>query len=217
MVETTGKPRKVVGRTVAIVLAIVCVILSAGLIATIVVYLPSASTINRLNSENAGLEGNMTSLNQQILNLQNMLSQRDGTISDKDSQISSLNNQLSGLNNDLQSVLNVLYMNASATLLSTQEFSLAAGENSSMWEAGVDYLGLDYAGYVVVSVGSSSDTTFVQIVYSGYGINFDETKIVGTSGSAGFPVLPNDNINIIIGNTELVDSVNGTIVVTYYY
>src|SRR3989337_1670065 len=104
MVEAEGKPRKVVGRTVAIVLVIVCIVLSAGLIAAIAVYLPTESTIARLNSENAGLEGNMTVLTQQILNLQNMLSQREGSITDKDNQISSLTNEVTSL-------LNILYLN----------------------------------------------------------------------------------------------------------
>ena len=205
MVEAASKPRKVVGRTVAIVLVIVCIVLSAGLIAAIAVYLPTESTIARLNSENAGLEGNMTVLTQQILNLQNMLSQREGSITDKDNQISSLTDEVASL-------LNILYLNASGTQVPNQEFSLAAGENSSVWDSGVQY-----AGYFIVQVESSSNTTLVQMVYSSFGINFDQTIIVGTSGSAGFPVLPANSINVIVGNTELVDSVNGTVTVTYYY
>ena len=207
--EAAGKQRKVVGRTVAIVLVIVCVVLSAGLIAAVAVYLPTASTIARLNSENAGLEGNMTVLTQQILNLQNMLSQRDGSISDKDSQIADLN---AAYNDEVNSLLNILYLNASGTPAENQDFSLAAGENSSVWDSGVQY-----AGYFIVSVESSSNTTFVQMVYSSFGINFDETVVVGTSGSAGFPGLPANNIKVIVGNTELVDSVNGTVTVTYNY
>ena len=212
MVETASKQRKVVGRTVAIVLVIVCVVLSAGLIAAVAVYLPSASTIDRLNSENAGLKGNMTVLNQQIVSLQNILAQREGSIDDKDSQISALNNEVSALNDDVDGLLNLLYLNATGTAVSNQSFSLAAGENSIVWGGDVDY-----AGYFTVSVQSSSNTTFVQMVYSSFEINFDDTIVVGTSGIAGFPVLPTDNINVIIGNTELVDSVNGTVTVTYNY
>ena len=212
MVETASKQRKVVGRTVAIVLVIVCVVLSAGLIAAVAVYLPSASTIDRLNSENAGLKGNMTVLNQQIVSLQNILAQREGSIDDKDSQISALNNEVSALNDDVDGLLNLLYLNATGTAVSNQSFSLAAGENSIVWGGDVDY-----AGYFTVSVQSSSNTTFVQMVYSSFEINFDDTIVVGTSGIAGFPVLPTDNINVIIGNTELADSVNGTVTATYHY
>ena len=97
-------------------------------------------------------------------------------------------------------------------MVPNQGFSLAAGENSFVWNGDVNY-----AGYFIVSVESSSNTTFVQMVYSSFGINFDQTIVVGTSGSAGFPVLPADSIDVIIGNTELVDSVNGTVTVTYHY
>ena len=206
MVEAEGKQRKFVGRTVAIVLVIVCVVLSAGLIAAVAVYLPTESTIARLNSENAGLKGNMTVLIQQIVNLQSVLAQSEGSISDKDNQIGNLTEEVNGL-------LNILYLNVEETPISNQGFSLAAGENFTVWAGGVDY-----AGYFAVSVESSSNTTSVQIVYSSLvGINFDQTIIVGTSGIAGFPVLPADSITVIIGNTELVDSVNGTITVIYKY
>ena len=212
MVETASKQRKVVGRTVAIVLFIVCVVLSAGLIAAVAVYLPTADTIARLNSENAGLKGKMTALNQQLVNLQNILAQSENSISDKDSTISALNNEVSALNDEVNGLLNLLYLNATGTAVSNQSFSLAAGENSIVWGGDVDY-----AGYFTVSVQSSSNTTFVQMVYSSFEINFDDTIVVGTSGIAGFPVLPTDNINVIIGNTELADSVNGTVTATYHY
>ena len=205
MVEASGKPRKVVGRTVAIVLVIVCVILSAGLIAVVAVYLPTASTIARLNAENAGLDGNVTLLSQQLVNLHNDLAQLESSISTKDSTINSLNDQVNGL-------YNVLFLNATGTPVSNQGFSLAAGENSNVWNGNVDY-----AGYITASVQSSSNTTFVQLSYSAFGINFDDKIVVGASGVAGFPVLPTDNINVIVGNTELVDSVNGTVTVTYHY
>ena len=205
MVEAAGKQRKVVGRTVAIVLVIVCVVLSAGLIAAVAVYLPTASTIARLNSENAGLKGNMTVLAQQIVNLQNILAQREGSTLDKDYQIGNLSEQVNGL-------WDVLYLRVSVTPVLNQEFSLATGENSIVFGDIVEY-----AGYFIVSVESSSNTTFVQMTYSSFGINFDQTIIVGTSGSAGFPGLPAESIDVILGNTELADSVNGTVTVTYNY
>jgi cell division protein FtsB len=212
MVETENKPRKVVGRTVAIVLIIVCVVLSTGLIAAVAVYLPTASTIDRLNSENAGLNGNVTVLTQQIANLQNTLTQRENTISNTNYTISSLNAEINALNDEINGLLNVLYMNASETPISNQEFSVFPSENSTIWSGTINY-----AGYFTVSVESSSNTTFVQLAYYSYGINFDQTMLVGTSGIVGFPVLPADNINVILGNAELVDSVNGTVSVNYYY
>ncbi len=208
MVETTNKPKKIGGRTIAIVLGMVCLVLAAGLIAAVAVYLPTQSTIARLNSENAGLQGNVTSLSQQIVNLQNILTQRDGSIADKDSQIADLR---ASYDDEINNLLNILNLNVSATL-EGREFSMATGENLTIWAGSVNY-----AGYFTVLVDSSSNTTFAQVTYSSFGINFDQSIVVGTSGIASFPVLPDDNINIILGNTELVDSVNGAVTVTYIY
>ena len=73
-----------------------------------------------------------------------------------------------------------------------------------------------YAGCVSVAVESTSNTTYVQVAYSSYGVNYNQTVTMGTGASAVFPVLPGD-ITIVIGNTELVDEVTGTASATYRY
>jgi hypothetical protein len=73
-----------------------------------------------------------------------------------------------------------------------------------------------YAGYVSVDVQSNSTTTYVEVIYSSYGVNYDNSVTVGTSGTAAFPVLPG-SVEIRVGNTETVDSVNATVTATYYY
>ena len=75
---------------------------------------------------------------------------------------------------------------------------------------------LNFAGFVSVAVQSSSNTTYVEVVYSSYGVNYDNSVTVGTSGTAAFPVLPG-TIEIRVGNTETVDSVNATITALYNY
>ena len=78
--------------------------------------------------------------------------------------------------------------------------------------------GINYAGYIVVSAQSTSDTTYVQMLYNNYGVNFDYNVTVGTSGTAYFPVLPGE-IEIRIGNTDayIGDFINATAVAAYYY
>jgi len=52
-----------------------------------------------------------------------------------------------------------------------------------------------YSGYVSVNVTSSTtNTTYVEVIYSSHGITYDNTITVGTNGTADFPVLTNVQI-----------------------
>jgi len=208
MVEETGQ-KKVVGRTIAIVLGIICIVLSAGIVVVLAAYLPAQGAINSLNSQVATQNATITSQSQQISALQNSLSQIGNDQTDKDAQIADLNSQLQELTTYYN---NLLLLNASGILVLNQGVSLPASGNSSIWN---DYL--DYAGYVVVQVQSSSNTTFANVVYStNYGVNFNEVVVVGTSGSAVFPVLPG-LIDVRVGNTEPTDTVSATVAAIYHY
>ena len=199
--------RKVVGRTVVIVLGLICVVLAAGLVGVLAVYLTgstSASEINRLKAENTALKGNMTALTNQYATLQNSLSQANANVE-----------SLTADNNDLQdyaaSLLNVLNLNVSAAIVPNQAGQIEAGENLTVFN---DFI--DYAGYITVQVTSDSNSTFVQVIFSFGGFNFDNTVVVGESGTAAFPVLPG-SVTVNVGNTELTDAVNATVTATYIY
>jgi type II secretory pathway pseudopilin PulG len=74
-----------------------------------------------------------------------------------------------------------------------------------------------YAGYLEVLVNSTSINTFVTVQYDAFDFNFDETQVVGRSGLAVFPLLPSDEIDVIIGNQNFLQDATITIQITYHY
>jgi cell division protein FtsL len=207
MVEKTSQ-KKVVGRTVAIALGMVCIVLLAGLVGAIVVYMPM---VNNLQSQMTEKDNTISSLNSQISDLNNSLNQISNSTSNKDTQIAALNSQVADLNSQISSLTNILYLNASAFLVYNQGVTQDPNASTTVF---IDML--NYAGYVSVDVQSNSTTTYVEVIYSSHGVNYDNNMTVGTSGTAAFPVL-RGTVEIRVGNTDTVDSVNATVTATYYY
>ena len=199
--------KKVGGRTVVIVLGLICVILAAGLVGVLAIYFYQAASnsaeIEELKAENTNLKGNQTTLIQQLSTLQTSLSQARNEIESKNAEIADFNEAYNSL-------LNLLYLNASQTLLN-QPVQIDAGANTTVFN---DYI--QYAGYVTVQIASSSNTTYAQVLYTYSGFYFDDLVVVGESGTAAFAVLPGP-IEIRIGNTETASSVNATVAVTYVF
>jgi hypothetical protein len=208
MTEETSQ-KKVVGRTIAIVLGMICIVLSASLVAVLALYLPSANSNSQLKSEIAEKNDMINSQNttivsqsQQIVALQSSLQQAtSGNVE-----------EIAYLEDYVSELLNVVYMNASSYLLLNQGVALVANESVTVWS---DYM--TYAGYVTVQVQSSSNTTYAQVVYSTYGVDYDETKVVGTGGAVSFPVLPASIVEVKLGNTEASSSVEATVTAVYVY
>ena len=75
-----------------------------------------------------------------------------------------------------------------------------------------------YAGYVTIYVlDSTSDKTYVQVIYESSGVVFNSGKVDVTSrGIESFPVLPG-NIIIRIGNNEPANAASETLAVTLHY
>ncbi len=210
--ETTQK--KVVSRNVVLVLGLICIILSAGLVAVFALYLPSANSAGRLESD--------------IKAKDNLIASQNATISSQSATISSLSRQVLALQNSSQSsikdeqiaqlnayisdLLNVLYLNASTTLLQNQLVQLNASDSISIWSDS-----LTYAGFITVEVQSGSNTTFAQVVYSSFGVNYNETIVVGTNGAASFPVLPATIVDLRLGNSETSGAFNSTVTATYHF
>jgi hypothetical protein len=75
-----------------------------------------------------------------------------------------------------------------------------------------------YAGYVSVWVQTSTTTnTRVRVIYSSHGVDYDGEIGVGSSGTAVFPLLPSSNIEIRVGNHNLVSGATETVTITYHY
>ncbi len=213
--KKTEKPvkKRTNWRNLATALMMVCIVLLASVIGVIAYYLPTVSDLNSQIAEKdnaiAELNTNATSLSQQALALQNEINQ-------KDSEITDLEDTVDYLNELTEYYVGLLMLNASATLISPTAIQpLNASESVMIYS--YEY-GLEYAGYVGVGVESTSNTTYVQLLYNYKTVEFNQNVTVGKSGTAYFPVLP-AVIEIWVGNTDTYtgDLVNATVSATYYY
>ncbi len=197
-------------RNLATALIMVCIVLLASVIGTIAFYLPTVSDLDSQIAEKnfniAELNANITSLNTQVSDLQDNLDQ-------KDSEISDLEESLEYLSALTEHYFSILLMNESSYLLAQRDVAMNASESTMIYQ-----YGLDYAGYVSVNVESTSNTTYVQLLYSYKGVNYNQNATVAENGIAYFPVLPAVT-EIWIGNAETYngDIVNATVTAVYYY
>jgi cell division protein FtsB len=205
--------RKVVGRKVAIILGAVCIALAAGMIVTLFAYLPLAGQADSLKAQVTEKDQSIAALTSQVSSLNAQISSLSGG-ANSSSNVIYLQNMVNDLQGEITRLQNVLYMNASATLIPSQGFQLDANSNMTIWDQ--PDTPLFYAGFVTVSVTSSSNSTFVELAYSSYGLVYDNVVTVGTGGTAYFPVLPGA-IVITLGSFEANSTVTGTAVVTYIY
>ncbi|MBN1357173.1 hypothetical protein JW988_00225 [Candidatus Bathyarchaeota archaeon] len=210
--EKPGKKRTN-WRNLATALMMVCIVLLASVIGVIAYYLPTVSDLDSQIAEKditiSSLNSNATSLAAQVADLQDDLDQKDGEIDDLEADVASLNAIT-------EYYVSLLLLNESSALVSSTALDpLNASESIMIYR--YEY-GLDYAGYVSVSVESTSNTTYVQLLYAYKGVEFNHNVTVGESGTAYFPVLP-AVIEIWVGNTDTYtgDLVNATVSAAYYY
>lgn len=75
-----------------------------------------------------------------------------------------------------------------------------------------------YAGYVIVWVQSSTTTNaYARVIYHFLGVTFDTQKTAPVGVKDVFPVLPDSNIEVRVGNSNLVNGATMTVTITYYY
>ena len=190
---------KTVSRNLAIVLAIIIAILLASLIGTIAYY----SNLNRSLSSNAGASSNVSS-SQEISTLQSQ-------IAELNQEINSLQSNINALNQEINTLTNIVNLQEQKTLVNQQTISQPAG-SYDYWN-----FQLQYAGYIVVYVYSSTTTnTYVEVVWNYNGINYDQRITVGASGSAAFPVLPT-TVQVRVGNTNIFNGATETVSIVYVY
>lgn len=196
--------KKVVSRNVAITLGLICVILAVGLVGAVANY---TSIISGKDNTIASKDSQIASLNSQITDKDDTISSLNSQIASKDSQISSLNSQVS----DLTDTINLA---KSTTWVDDQTISQPASSYTHWTPA---FSG-SYAGYVSVWVQTSTTTnTYVRVIYSAYGVTYDNQIGVGTGGTAVFPLLPCSSIDIRVGNTNLFNGATETVTITYHY
>jgi hypothetical protein len=147
-----------------------------------------------------------------------IIREKDSTIADltnqlaDTSEINSLNSQISDLQNQVDNLTEIVNLEKTNVWGTTTR---TVGANSFLdTTAGGE---TDYAGYLTVKIESSSvGNAYVRVIYSSHGMNYDEQVTISSGGTAVFPILPTQFVEVKIGNPS---STEATIVdtITYYY
>ena len=229
--------RKVVGRTVAIALGIICIILAAFLVGAVADYTSIISgkdnTImtdnaqiqtltNQKNQYKTWLNGNETLLNQtetwlnaNITLYNNYVANHHHSDSDYNlltTQITNLQNQVSHLQSEVTNLTDIVDL-ANSTVWVNDKTVHQAASSTTVWT-----FSASYAGYISVNVQfSTTNNTYVHINWVGYGVTYSNWVIVGTNGTAVSLVLPTSLITIIVGNSNPTNEAVETVTITYYY
>ena len=221
-------PQKMVSRSAALSLGIICIIiLIAGLGLTVEYY---TVKINDRDDQIASLNTQILGQKNTISTLTSRLNSTFWNLQDQVASVASLNANINSLNSTLTNLQKITNMQES-----TMIFNNSVDVPSSLGYIvyynliaippllGFDFEGspipIDYAGYIFVNVVSStSNSTFVELNYSSFGgLNYDNTMRVGSSGLAYFPILPTTSLNIVVANTDTSIDLNITSVTVIYY
>lgn len=192
-------PRKVVGRNVAVALGIICIILIASLgVVIYMAYSPALST-------------STTSLQSQINDLNSTYNSYVSAHTHTNDEFNSLNSQNTNLQNQVNDLTSTLNLTKSDVWVTSQTVSQPAG-TYNFWTHSATY-----AGYVRVNVESSTtDKTYIKVLWSSYGVNYDYSLPVGVGGTGVFPVLPS-SVEVRVGNSNVLGGATETVTITYYY
>ncbi|QCO29310.1 hypothetical protein DFR88_01390 [Metallosphaera sedula] len=176
--------------------------------------------VNSLTNQNQQLQSNVTALLNEITTLQNEVNsltnqnqQLQSNVTALLNEITTLQNEVNSLTNQNQQLQSIVNLQDTNTIANDYSVNQPAGQYSTISFTS------NYAGYVTVNVLSSTTSkttvTIVESTNNGQTIT-SQTYNVGTSGTVVFPVLPG-NINIEIGNNNLINGASETVTITYTY
>lgn len=203
---------KHISKNLFIITLIVCITVSIVLSGILVTYLAKSNDLEaqifKKDQQIAAFNSTIYSVNSQIANLQADLTQAND-------QITSLQEILTNFQTNYQTVLDdylgIINLAVTDSLFNNAVLSQTANQTSTAF---LDQI--KYAGYMYVYIESNSTTTYAQIIYDEFGVNFNQKITIGEVGSASFPVLPGE-LEILIGNEETIDSVSGYVTISYVY
>jgi len=214
--QNETKPRKVVGRTVALSLGIICIILIALIAYFTVTGISAQNNYNNLQTQNKQLQTWLTENASQNANLQNQNSQLQTWLDGNETLLNQtqtwLSGNVTGLQSQVSNLTNIVNLANSIVWVNDQTTSQPHGASTSWTEPAND------AGYIAITVlSSTTNSTYAHVVYSANGVNYDNSVSVGTNGTAYFPVLPSSSITVEVGNNNLINPATETVTITYYY
>jgi hypothetical protein len=133
------------------------------------------------------------------------------TVNDRNSTISLLNSQILNLQNQTNVSTEMLNLAKNDVWVNNQTVSQSAN-SYTRWT-----FVADFAGYVAITVfKTTANNTYVQVIYSGYGVDYDTQLTAHTGLQVNFPVLPSP-LEIRVGNTNAVDNASETVKITYWF
>jgi hypothetical protein len=230
--------KKVVRRSTAIGLGVLCIILLIGTVGAVVYYNnlvnSKDSTYNsyvsnhshsdsdynsyvsshsHADSDYNSVTSQLSSANAQNTNLQTWLNGNVTALANANNQINSLQSQLASANSQIDNLNSIIGLKQSTVWVKTYTLSQGNGQ-TSYWT-----FSASYAGYVSVLVESSTVAgTHVHVIYSAYEVNFDQEIVVSAGDTAVFPILPSSNIQVGVGNGLIIGSgATETVTITYHY
>jgi len=214
------KPKKMVSRNVAVALGIICIILVALIAYFTVTGISAENSYNNLQNQNkqlqTWLDGNETLLNQTQTWLGGNGTLLNETQSWLEGNITFYTSQMTNLQNQVYNLTSIVNLSNSTVWVDDQTISQPAS-SYTLWT-----FSAIYAGYVSVLVNTSTVAgTHVRVVYSSYGVNFNQDIVVNASNTAEntavFPLLPSSSIQVEVGNVNVSVGATETVTITYYY
>ncbi len=217
--------RKMVRRSVAVALGVICVVVIAGLIGAFAYYVyDKNNTISSLNSQISQLNSNATNLQNQNNQLQTQLNGNVSQNANLQGQNNQLQTWLDGNKTDYQNYMNshshsdtdynqlqsIANLGEQQSILNQYTINQGASTHVS-----VASMQASYAGYLHISLTSTTSNAYVIVEYWFQGRLFSVTQTIGTSGDAYFLLMPS-TVTIYAGNANYLNGATDTITATYY-
>ncbi|MEM2889298.1 MAG: hypothetical protein QXR42_07485, partial [Candidatus Bathyarchaeia archaeon] len=185
------------GKTLVIVIGVLVVALIGS---NFVTYMNMQGQISTLTAEKANLQQQLTALNTQY---QNYVSTHAHSNSEYDDLQDDLNFyydlylQWRDYAYDLEDEVNfwndIANLNFNQVLIDHQTVIVSYGYTYWHWYD----IQIYYASYITVTLHSTSVSgTYIRVIWSAYGVNFDQTVYLNAGQSASFPLLPCSNLDI---------------------
>ena len=207
--------KKVVGRGVAIGLGIICILLAVGLVGAFAIYMPALaranSLISSLQTQNNQLQTQLNGNVSQNANLQSQNSQLQTWLDGNKTEYQNYKNSHSHSDSDYNLLESIANLGEQQTILS--QYTVNQGANTHIYVTGFQ---ANYAGYLYISLTSTTSNAYVIVEYWFLGKLFSVTKTIGTSGEAYFILMPS-GVAIYVGNTNFLNGATDTITATYHY
>jgi cell division protein FtsB len=228
--------KKMVRRSVAITLGIICILLIAVIAYFSIIGISAQNSYNNLQNQNKQLQmwldGNETLLSQTQANNTNLQNQIDSL----DSKATKLQNQVAFDNVTITNLQKIANLTGSTVIVQhylvgfTPLSPIVVVSNNTVLPSNVVYwndssfnqipsyhVDIDHAGYIVVNATPSNSV--VELEYSSNGLSYNNTVNLGNNTISVFPVLPTSTLTILVGSnySSFPLIMAETVTITYYY